>query len=124
MFQHIGITITDKDDIESFYKTLLGLEEVKRFDLPEDLAEQLFDIRRKVPVTVVSRDDLVIELFLTDEQADHGFNHVGISVPDRQDLMKRAEGTRYEVTYIEREAKAPLLFITDRSGNRFEIKGA
>jgi len=123
MFQHMGITVTDKDDIEAFYKKLLGLKEVKRFDVSADLSEQLFGIRKEVPVTVVSGEDFVIELFLAEEHRPGDYNHIGISVPDPRDLMHRAEQMGYDVTYIEREAKPPLLFIRDRSGNNFEIKG-
>ena len=124
MFQHIGITIHTQDDIETFYKGVLGLEEVRRFQVDPDLSERLFGIRRQVSVAVLSRDDFRVELFLSDERQHGAYNHIGIAVPDPQAAMKRAETQGFEVTRIERESKSDLLFIRDHSGNAFEIKGS
>ena len=124
MFQHIGITIHTQDDIETFYKGVLGLEEVRRFQVDPDLSERLFGIRRQVSVAVLSRDDFRVELFLSDERQHGVYNHIGIAVPDPQAAMKKAEMHGFEVTCIERESKNDLLFIRDHSGNTFEIKGS
>lgn len=40
MLEHIGITINVENDIQAFYKDLLGLKEVKKFDLYKDLSER------------------------------------------------------------------------------------
>jgi catechol 2,3-dioxygenase-like lactoylglutathione lyase family enzyme len=122
MFEHIGITINHKADIEGFYKELLGLEQIKEFEVGRDLSQRLFGISEKVSVVVLSRQDLVLEVFLSDVTQAGGYSHIGISVPDRQELMERAEAKGFPVVCVQRESKKDLLFVMDHSGNRFEIK--
>lgn len=122
MFQHVGVTIHDEGDIEKFYRDVLNLEPVKRFEVDPDLSERLFGIRRAVSVAVLSRENFIIELFLSEVPCDQGYSHIGISVPNRDALMRRAEAGGFRVTHIERESKPALLFIRDGSGNAFEVK--
>ncbi|MEA2014791.1 MAG: VOC family protein [Thermodesulfobacteriota bacterium] len=122
MLEHIGITINEMSDIQTFYKDLLGLEEVQSFDLNRDLSEKLFGISDVVPVTHLSSDDLFMEVFLTDRKQNPVYNHVCISVQDRDSLVRKAESMGFYVTQIERESGYDLIFIKDKSGNTFEIK--
>lgn len=122
MLEHIGITINVESDIQAFYKELLGLKEVKKFELYKDLSEKLFGISNTVPVTHLSSDDLLIELFLTDKKQNPVYNHICISVQDRDNIIKKAKSMGFSVTNIKRESRDDLLFIKDKSGNIFEIK--
>jgi len=122
MFEHIGITINHKADIEAFYKDLLGLEQIREFEVGRDLSQRLFGISEEVSVVVLSRQDLILEVFLSDVTQAGGYSHIGISVPDRQELMERAEAKGFPVVCVQRESKKDLLFVMDHSGNRFEIK--
>jgi len=122
MFEHIGITINEESDIQAFYKDLLGLKEINKFDLFEDLSEKIFGISNTVPVSLFSNDDLLIELFLTDKKQKQVYNHICISVKNRDNIIKKATSMGFPVTTIKRESKDYLLFIKDNSGNIFEIK--
>jgi catechol 2,3-dioxygenase-like lactoylglutathione lyase family enzyme len=122
MFQHVGLTIHDEADVEAFYQNILGLQPEKRFEVESGLSERLFGIRNAVSVVVLSRGDFAVELFLGDWQADKGYHHIGISIPDRNEVMEKAKAGGYAVSYIERESKPALLFIRDRSGNAFEVR--
>ena len=122
MLEHIGITINVESDIQAFYKELLGLKEVKKFDLYKELSEKLFGISNTVPVTHLSSDNLLIELFLTDKKQNPVYNHICISVQDRDNIIKKAKSMGFSVTNIKRESRDDLLFIKDKSGNIFEIK--
>ncbi|OQY16488.1 MAG: hypothetical protein B6I32_03350 [Desulfobacterium sp. 4572_20] len=122
MFEHIGITINEESDIQAFYKDLLGLKEINKFDLFDDLSEKIFGISNTVPVSLFSNDDLLIELFLTDKKQKQVYNHICISVKNRDDIIKKATSMGFPVTKIKRESKDYLLFIKDNSGNIFEIK--
>ncbi|MEA3486933.1 MAG: VOC family protein [Thermodesulfobacteriota bacterium] len=122
MLEHIGITINEENDIQAFYKDLLGLKEVHKFDLYKDLSEKLFGINNAVSVTHLSGDDLFLELFLTYRKQDPVYNHICISVRNRDSLIKKAESRGFPVTQIKRESRDDLLFIRDKSGNIFEIK--
>jgi len=122
MFEHIGITINEESDIQAFYKDLLGLKEINKFDLFDDLSEKIFGISKTVPVSLFSNDDLLIELFLTDKKQKQVYNHICISVKNRDNIIKKATSMGFPVTTIKRESKDYLLFIKDNSGNIFEIK--
>jgi len=122
MFEHIGITINEESDIQAFYKDLLGLKEINKFDLYEDLSEKIFGINNTVSVSLFSNDDLLIELFLTDKKQKAVYNHICISVKNRDNIIKKATSMGFPVTTIKRESKDYLLFIKDNSGNIFEIK--
>ncbi len=122
MFEHIGITINEQSDLQAFYKDLLGMKKVNRFDIYEDLSEKIFGIRGPVQVTHFSSDDLLIELFLTDKRQRPIYNHICISVQNRDNIIKKAKSMGFSVTKIERESKDYLLFIKDKSGNMFEVK--
>ncbi|MBW2599576.1 MAG: hypothetical protein JRC60_05750 [Deltaproteobacteria bacterium] len=75
MLEHIGITINEENDIQAFYKDLLGLKEVQKFDLYKDLSERLFGISNEVSVTHLSGDDLFLELFLTDRKPEQELSY-------------------------------------------------
>ncbi len=122
MFEHIGITINEERDIQDFYKDLLGLKEVKKFDLYKDLSEKLFGISTPVSVTLLSSNDFFIELFLTDKKQNPVYNHICISVQNRDNIIKKAKSMGFSVTNIKRESRDGILFIKDNSGNIFEIK--
>ena len=122
MLEHIGITINEESDIQAFYKDLLGLKEVQKFDLYKDLSEKLFGVSSEVSVTQLSSDDLFMELFLTDKKQNPVYNHICISVRNRDSLIKKAESMGFPVTQMKRESRDDLIFIRDKSGNVFEIK--
>jgi len=122
MLEHIGITINEENDIQAFYRDLLELKEIKKFDLDKDLSEKLFGISDTVSVTLFSSDGLLMELFLTDRKQDPVYNHICISVRDRDDFIKKAESAGFSVINAERGSKEDLVFIKDNSGNIFEIK--
>ena len=123
MLEHIGITINEYNDIQAFYKDLLGLKEVKTFDLYEDMSQKIFGIRTPVQVMHFSCEDLHLELFLTDKKQKSIYNHICISLQNRDDIIQKAKSMGFPVIEIKRESGNYLLFIKDNSGNMFEIKG-
>ena len=122
MLEHIGITINEKNDIDAFYKDLLGLKEERKFELYEDVSEKLFGIGDRVPVALLSGEDFFMEVFLTDKKQTPVYNHICISIEDRNDIIQKAKSKGFPVTRIERESRDDIVFLRDRSGNIFEIK--
>jgi len=124
MLEHIGITINEESDIQAFYKDLLGLEEVNKFDLYEDLSEKAFGISNMASVTFLSRDNFFIELFLTGKKQNPVYNHICISIQNRDNIIRKAKSKGFPVTNIKRESRDDVIFLRDNSGNIFEIKEA
>ena len=119
--EHIAISITDKTDIKKFYRDILGMEKIKEFSLKKSLASEIFNINQETSVFLLEKDELILEIFVTDEQIKHNFNHICFSVKDRNILVEKAEQNNYQTICIKREF-SDLIFIKDKSGNIFEIK--
>ncbi len=118
---HIAITITDFSEIEGFYKNLLGMKDVRSFEISKDKVIEIFGIEKEITAYQLQKDDLVFEVFVLPKPFEKGFNHICISVPDREGLIVKARQDNYDVIRIERE-HFDLIFVKDKSGNIFEIK--
>ncbi len=119
--KHIALSINDTSDIENFYSNILNMKEVKSFILGKDFAEKLFDISHEASVRLLKRDGLFLEIFITQEENKQGFNHICLTVNNREELFNKAVSGGYECIRIERES-FDLIFIKDKSGNSFELQ--
>ena len=119
--EHVALTITDSNDIGHFYHEILGMKEVKSFVLDKVLAGDIFGIEEETKVFLLQKDNLLLELFLTGGQCVHGFNHICISLTNREEIVKRAIQNSYRCLQLKR-GNSDMVFVTDNSGNIFEIK--
>ncbi|MFH2047983.1 MAG: VOC family protein [bacterium] len=120
-FQHLGLTITEKSDIREFYQDILGMDIQKEFTLNRELAEQIFRQDRDIQVVAGSIGNLFIELFLAEEKPDVAWEHICFVSENRPVLINACRAKNYPVTVIERKP-FDIVFVKDKSGNRFEIK--
>lgn len=120
-FQHIALSVFDIEEIKNFYINILGMKTVKNFVLKKDLAQRIFNIDQDTPVYVLQKNNLFFELFVSTENLRKGFNHLCISIKNRDELINKSKAANYEYIRIEREY-SDLIFIKDKSGNVFEIK--
>ena len=119
--EHIALTISDIQEIKNFYVDILEMKELKNFVLKSELSQKIFNINKDTSAFFLQKDDLFLEIFVTDEKLKQGFNHICISVNDRENLIKKSEAQNYKCVRIKREF-SDLIFIEDKSGNIFEIK--
>ncbi|MCK4880451.1 MAG: VOC family protein [Bacteroidales bacterium] len=119
--EHVALTVTDYNEIEQFYHEILGLREIKRFTLNRALSRDIFGIEKETAVFQLQKDKLLLEIFLTPDKRDSGFNHICISINNREEIVKKATQHSYKCLRLERE-NSDLIFITDNSGNIFEVK--
>jgi len=120
-FQHLELTITEKSDIQEFYQVLLGMEIQKEFTLKRDLAEKIFQQNQNIDVITGTIGNLLVELFLANEKPDSVWEHICFISENRQTLIAACQAKNYPVTVIERDP-FNIVFVKDKSGNRFEIK--
>lgn len=120
--EHIALSVIESSEVDSFYLGVLGANVMHHFSLNKELAGQIFGIQREIPVTLVQKDDLFMELFVDPQQHPRDFRHICISMDDRTKLVEKARKKDYECVQIKRNDKE-LVFIKDKSGNIFEIKG-
>lgn len=119
--EHVALSITDPNEIERFYQNILGMQVVRSFQLDRALAFDIFGIDEKPEVFLMQKGSLQLEIFLSPVKHDRGFDHVCISTTQREELVKRAVGNSYRCFRLTRE-HSDLVFISDKSGNTFEVK--
>ncbi len=119
--EHVALAIIDYNDIGHFYHEILGMKEVNSFVLDKVLANDIFGIEKEIKVFLLQKDKLLLEIFLTGGECVHGFNHICISVNNREEIVKRAIQNSYRCLQLKR-GNSDMVFVTDNSGNIFEIK--
>ena len=118
---HIGISICNEKEIEDFYLDILNMKIIREFELPIELAEEIFNISENVKAFLVEKDGVTFELFCHNQTAKPTFQHICISVQDRIGIYNKAISKGYSVFRKERQV-SDLIFITDLSENIFELK--
>ena len=119
--EHIAISINSLDEITDFYQNILGMQQVRSFILNKNLAYDIFGVNTDIPVYLLSRDNLYLEIFITKEKNQKGFNHICFSIQNRKQLFKNANEKAYKCILIKKDTN-DLMFIKDKAGNVFEIK--
>jgi catechol 2,3-dioxygenase-like lactoylglutathione lyase family enzyme len=118
---HIALQYRDKQDAETFFCKILGLNKEKEFTLSADLAESIFDIKRDIDVIFYSNKKIAFEIFFTEEKAHVMYEHICLTVEDRQELIGQCMKYGIKVINIKRKEKT-ILFVRDFNGYLYEIK--
>ncbi|MEA1898252.1 MAG: VOC family protein [Bacteroidota bacterium] len=119
---HIALSVSDYKEIEKFYTNVLGMKQIKNFVLKKGLAANIFGINEEITVFLLQKDKVVFEIFITTENRKQAFDHVCISIKNREEFINKVLLNGYRVIRIEREI-FDLIFVKDKDENIFEIKG-
>ena len=119
--EHIALNITDTKEIIDFYQNVLGMVEVRNYELDKNLANLFFNIRENTLVYLMQKDNLFLELFVYTKSYNNGFNHICVKVKNREAIVANAKKYSYKCIHRKREY-FDQIFISDNSGNIFEIK--
>ena len=119
--EHIGITINEKSEIQDFYVNILGMKVIREFVLVKKLALQLFNIEKDVPVFLLEKNNVTLELFIINNKVAPIFNHFCFSVENRDEIYNKSVVSRYK-NYRKKREFSDLIFIYDKAGNIFELK--
>lgn len=120
-YHHLALTINCENDIQDFYINVLGMKLVHSFDINKNLSSIMFNIDGSFPVFMMKKDEVKIEIFLSNHTRVDNFSHLCISVSNREQMVEEAKNRGYKTNVIKR-AKGDLIFIYDKTGNPFEIK--
>ena len=119
--EHIALTISNPAEIKDFYRNILEMNEEKTFVLNKNLADKIFGISQETPVFFMQKGDLFLEIFVSTGLQKQKFNHICLSIKNREMLIKKASKKNYECIRIERDT-FDMIFIKDKHGNIFELK--
>ncbi len=122
MLHHIGLQVKDKQEVETFYKEILGFEEHYSFNIPKELSNEIFNIEKETPVYKLEKKGLLLEVFVHEAITHKSYAHLCIEIEDRDSLIKNLDKFGYVYKLKKRPNKNDMLFVFDHSGNIFEIK--
>jgi catechol 2,3-dioxygenase-like lactoylglutathione lyase family enzyme len=122
MLNHIGLNVVSENEIDTFYTGILGFVKEYDFELNNSLSGEIFGINKPVKSVLLKNEDLVLELFVYENSAKCGYNHVCIEIDNRHEIAGQCAKSGYETVVKERAGKPDLIFVKDKSGNIFELK--
>ena len=120
--KHIALNIEAKEELTHFYQNVLNFHLVHQYELSATLASQIFGIKKEIEVFIYSNDRIDLELFVYSDKTKQGFAHICVETEDRDIVADRCKNAGYCVIKIERHDKPNLLFVIDKTGNKFELK--
>ncbi len=120
-WNHVGLNIGHREEIENFYREILGFKLLRTFPITGELSRQIFQIAEGTQATLMNRGDVTVELFLCTENRLGGYAHLCIDVENREEIVRKCLLKGYPVFRKKRD-KGDLIFIRDLSGNIFELK--
>ena len=119
--EHIALTISNPAEINDFYQDILGMKQEKTFILNKVLADKIFGIPKETSVFFMQKDNLFLEIFILTGSQKQRFNHICLSIKNREMLVEKVCKRNYKCIRIERDT-FDIIFIKDKYGNTFEIK--
>ncbi len=118
---HIALEYSTKEAAEVFFLEILELEKSKTAVLPRALSFSIFGIDSDVEMIVYANETSRFEVFIHTKRKEHGFAHIGLTVPDKDEVITRCKNHGLKPFFIQKNDKQ-LLFVRDFSGNLFEIQ--
>ena len=119
---HIALTIQNKKELTDFYQNILGFKLEYQYEIDATLSSTIFDIEKPAEVFRYSKDNLHLEFFVSSKKTIPAFAHIGVDVEDREIIVEKCKREGYQVTRVERKEKYDLIFVSDKAGNKFELK--
>lgn len=118
---HVAIPFSVESDPVNFYTRILGFTEKYRFILDRETAWQAFKLFTELPVIVMVKDELKIELFKVPFTESAALSHICLSFNDIEAVCLKAESSGFRVVRTKRES-GEVAFLRDNSNNIFELK--
>jgi|LGOV01.1.fsa_nt_gb catechol 2,3-dioxygenase-like lactoylglutathione lyase family enzyme len=119
--EHIALTISDTEEINNFYRDILGLEHDRTFKLDKSLSYKIFDISANPSIYIMQKNNLALEIFVASQTNKQGYNHICLTITNREEVLQKAIAKNYKYIRIKRESH-DIIFIKDKCGNTFEMK--
>jgi hypothetical protein len=119
--QHVALQYKNKNKADIFFKEILGLSLIKKFNVSKELAKKIFNIHEEVEVFVYGNNNATFEIFITKQKNFHVFDHVCIKIDNKEEFFNQCKKYKLKTYYVKKDNKK-LLFLRDYSNNLYEIK--
>lgn len=121
MLLHIGLSLTDIEEVTNFYENILSFRIHHRFALYPEIALDLFGVNKSVDVVVMEKEGLQLELFIHQEMESKTFTHLCLVEDALESMAEKARKAGYRLKERRQPGKVTY-FLWDHSGNLFELK--
>jgi len=121
MLRHIGLTVTDSEEIVNFYEEVLLFSTKHKFTINRNISQQIFNVNDVTDVYVMVQQDLEFEIFISHRKEKRLFSHVCLTYPRPEIIYENAVKSCYKAL-VKNSADHNTYFIWDKSNNMFEIK--
>ncbi len=118
---HIALHGANEKDTDIFFQEILGCTPKRQFVMPTDLSEKIFGVKEESIVKWYTCENIVFEIFITKKIPSVCYEHICISVKNKDDLINKCNQYGIKVMIIDGNNKK-YLFIRDFSGYLYEIK--
>ena len=119
---HVGLHSRTKESADLFFSKILQIPLNRTFEVPDELAENIFGIKKTVQVHVYEHQNTRFEVFISEHHTHQpGYNHVCVDVKSKTEFQKRCIEHGLQ-PFVVMKGEKELLFVKDFSGNLFEIK--
>lgn len=121
--KHVALVSRSEKDADIFFEKLLGLTKEPPKILPAELSSALFDIDAELKVINYKRVGMKFEIFITGRRSPEvrPVAHVCLEIPDPPAFLQRCGELGVQVLRFPKGDKE-ITFVTDKTGNLFEIK--
>lgn len=123
MVKHIGITVNYPDDIDQFYQRVLLFSTVRKFSLDLALSVSLFNIEESPEVLLLNNDGVELEVFVSKIKEHKAYMHIYLEYENADKVYNNAIELGYKSVRKQNKNGGFTYFISDKSGNVFEVKG-
>ena len=122
---HVAVICNSQENVDRFYRNILGLHKIKATSLSEDFAETLFSIAQKCAVVLYGNENMAIEVFVPESPTEKraSFVHLCVEVENREEFARKCQNNNLMVNRVKK-ADSLLIFVSDYDGNLFEVKEA
>ena len=121
MIKHIGLTISNIQEIYDFYGQIMGFEKVKQFPLYREVAQNIFGYDESPEVFLLKKGSVELEIFVSLQKYKPAWSHICLEIPDAREIFTKARKHNYRTIFKEND-KGGTFFISDSSNNLFELK--
>ncbi|MBN2718484.1 MAG: VOC family protein [Deltaproteobacteria bacterium] len=133
---HVGLAICHLSEV-AFFRDVLGMHIQYEFDILAGQNRQIFfnaagnvnheDDIPDVHVVMMKKNDVMLELFVLPKETPASlsrYGHLCFAMDDRQAVVEKATHLGYRIERFLRPSHPDndLVFIFDKTGNRFELK--
>jgi len=88
---HVALNIQSEEELVDFYQNILGFHFEYQFNMPIELADKIFGVKKQRKVFLYKREDILLELFIHSVNTNQNFAHICFEIINRESIAAKCE---------------------------------